>query len=34
MASITQTASERGDFLSRIGIRTLAQREAALGYGI
>jgi len=34
MASISQTASERGDLLSRIGIRTLAQREAALGYGI
>jgi len=34
MASITQPATHREDLLSRIGIRTLAQREAALGYGI
>lgn len=35
MASITSPAStSREDFLSKIGIRTLAQREAALGYSI
>jgi ABC-type sugar transport system permease subunit len=34
MASITQPATRREDLLSRIGIRTLAQREAALGFGI
>lgn len=34
MATISGMASGRDDLLSRIGIRTLAQREAALGYAI